>query len=102
MTYFKDILVYFVAVMTHREHLRMIMEVLWRKKLYINMKSVVFFRVMQSFQGFIVDVDQRFKPLQNNLCPRQQVKLRVFIGWQHYIGDIFMFLEIQSPLLQNV
>lgn len=46
MTYFKDILVYFVAVMTHREHLRMIMEVLWRKKLYINMKSVVFFRVM--------------------------------------------------------
>lgn len=46
MTYFEDILVYFVAVMTHLEHLRMIMEVLWRKKLYINMKSVVFFRVM--------------------------------------------------------
>lgn len=46
MMYFEDILFYFVVVMTHREHLRMIMEVLWRKKLYINMKSVVFFRVM--------------------------------------------------------
>lgn len=37
--YFHNILVYFVDVVTHLEHLKMVIEMLWRNKLYNNLKK---------------------------------------------------------------
>ena len=42
VVYFDDILVYSIDMITHLKHLRVVIEVLWRNKLYINLKKCIF------------------------------------------------------------
>ena len=56
--YFDDILVYSIDMMTHFAHLRMVIEVLWNNKLYINLKKCTFLQNNVDFLGFIVGEDR--------------------------------------------
>lgn len=73
LVYFDDILVYFVDVMTHLEHLRLVVEVLQWNKLYISLKKCGFLQSNMELLGFIIGADelellsQRYKLLENGL-----------------------------------
>lgn len=56
--YFDDVLVYSVDVVTHLEHLRMLIEVLRRNRLHINLKKCSFLQNNVEFLGFIVGADR--------------------------------------------
>lgn len=56
--YFDDILVYSIDVVTHLEHLRIVMEALQGNKLYINLKKCSFLQSNVELSCFIVGVDR--------------------------------------------
>lgn len=55
--HFDDILVYYVDVVTHLEHLRIGIEMLQRNKLYNNLKKWSFLQSNMDFLGFIINVN---------------------------------------------
>ncbi len=58
MVYFDNILVYSIGVVTHLEHFKMVKEVLWQNKFYINLKKCSFLQSDVEFLSFIVGVDE--------------------------------------------
>lgn len=45
-------------------------------------------------------MSQRYKPLKNDLYPKQWVKLRDFRGWPRFIRDLFAINIIATPVIK--
>ena len=84
--YFDDVLVYSVDVVTHLEHLRMLIEVLRRNRLHINLKKCSFLQSNIKFLGFIVGVngipavESKIKAIKEWPTPMTMGKVRSFHG----------------------
>lgn len=54
VVYFNDILINSMTLEEHLEHLRVVMHVLRKKKLYVNLDKCVFYTDHVVFLGFVV------------------------------------------------
>nr|XP_027122191.1 uncharacterized protein LOC113739146 [Coffea arabica] len=86
VVYFDDILIYSKSYDEHLEHIRAVMDVLRREKLYANLKKcnfctneLVFLGFVISAQGMKVD-DQKVKAIQEWPTPRSVGDVRSFHG----------------------
>lgn len=84
VVYFDDILIYSKFELEHLEHLRMVLEVLQNKKLFINLKKcsfltskLIFLGYVVSFEGIHVDED-KVKAIRDWPAPKNVSELNSF------------------------
>lgn len=58
VVYFNDILIFSINIVMYLEHLRLVIEVLWRNILYINLKRCSFLESNVEFLSFVVGADK--------------------------------------------
>nr|XP_027120893.1 uncharacterized protein LOC113737958 [Coffea arabica] len=109
VVYFDDILIYSKSYDEHLEHIRAVMDVLRREKLYANLKKcnfctneLVFLGFVISAQGMKVD-DQKVKAIQEWPTPRSVGDVRSFHGlagfYRRFVRD---FSTIAAPLTELI
>ncbi|XP_027157552.1 uncharacterized protein LOC113759187 [Coffea eugenioides] len=109
VVYFDDILIYSKSYDEHLEHIRAVMDVLRREKLYANLKKcnfctneLVFLGFVISAQGMKVD-NQKVKAIQEWPTPRSVGDVRSFLGlagfYRRFVRD---FSTIAAPLTELI
>ena len=109
VVYFDDILIYSKNLVEHVEHLRLVLEVLRKEKLFANLKKCTFCTDKIVFLGFVVsakgiEVDkEKVKAIQDWPTPTSVSQVRSFHGlasfYQCFVRD---FSSIATPLTKVI
>ncbi|XP_033139473.1 uncharacterized protein LOC117131451, partial [Brassica rapa] len=108
VVYFDDILVYSKCLEDHIEHLRAVLDVLRKEKLYANLKKCTFCTDNLVFLGFVVSADgvkvdqEKIKAIQEWPSPTTVGEKDVGFKWGEAQEAAFQLLKeklTQSPLL---
>lgn len=103
MVHFDDIFVYFIDVLMHFEHLRMVIEVLRRNKLYINLKKFSSLQSNMEFLGFIISangiraIESNIQAIKEWLMPKIVDEVRSFPGLTTFYRS---FNTITAPTIE--
>lgn len=107
--YFDDILVYSKNSNEHLEHLRAVLDILKKEKLYANLKKcsfcldrIVFLGFVVSAQGVEVD-EEKISAIKNWPTPKSVSEVRSFHGLaSFYIRFVKDFSTIAAPLTEVI
>ena len=104
VVFIADILIYSKNEQEHKEHLKIIMQVLWEQQLYANFSKCDFFKVRIQYLGHIVSKDgipsdpNKIKAITEWPVPKNVTDIRSFmrITW-YYQKFIEVFSNITTP-----
>ncbi|XP_033139286.1 uncharacterized protein LOC117130674, partial [Brassica rapa] len=109
VVYFDDILVYSKSLEEHIKHLRTVLDVLRKEKLFANLKKCTFCTDNLVFLGFIVSADgvkvdqEKVKAIQEWPIPKTISEVRSFHGlagfYRRFVKD---FSTIAAPLTEVI
>ncbi|WZY99291.1 hypothetical protein YC2023_071620 [Brassica napus] len=109
VVYFDDILVYSKCLEDHIEHLRAVLDVLRKEKLYANLKKCTFCTDNLVFLGFVVSADgvkvdqEKIKAIQEWPSPTTVGEVRSFHGlagfYRRFVKD---FSTLAAPLTEII
>ncbi|KAG7567587.1 Integrase catalytic core [Arabidopsis thaliana x Arabidopsis arenosa] len=109
VVYFDDILVYSKSLEEHVDHLKMVLEVLRKEKLYANLKKCTFGRNNLVFLGFVVSTDgvkfdeEKVKAIREWPSPKSVGEVRSFHGlagfYRRFVKD---FSTLAAPLIEVI
>ncbi|KAG7588690.1 Reverse transcriptase domain [Arabidopsis suecica] len=109
VVYFDDILVYSKSLEEHVDHLKMVLEVLRKEKLYANLKKCTFGTDNLVFLGFIVSTDgvkvdeEKVKAIREWPSPKSVGEVRSFHGlagfYRRFVKD---FSTLAAPLTEVI
>ena len=109
VVYFDDILVYSKSLEEHVEHLKMVLEVLRKEKLYANLKKCTFGTDNLVFLGFVVSTDgvkvdeEKVKAIREWPSPKSVGEVRSFHGlagfYRRFVKD---FSTLAAPLTEVI
>ena len=107
VVYFDDILVYSPSKEKHLQHLRQVLEVLQKEKLYVNLKKCSFLQTEVVFLGFIVSEEglkpdpEKIQAIKDWTAPQSFKEVRSFHGLaSFYRRFIRNFSTIMSPITE--
>ena len=90
IVFIDDILVYSKSKKEHEEHLRMVLEILREKKLYVKFSKCEFWLDAVSFLGHVVSKDgvmvdpSKIERVKNWVRPTNVLEIRSFVGLASY------------------
>ncbi|KAG7536993.1 Zinc knuckle CX2CX4HX4C [Arabidopsis suecica] len=109
VVYFDDILVYSKSLEEHVDHLKMVLEVLRKEKLYANFKKCTFGTDNLVFLGFVVSTDgvkvdeEKVKAIREWPSPKSVGEVRSFHGlagfYRRFVKD---FSTLAAPLTEVI
>ncbi|KAL9281016.1 putative nucleotidyltransferase, Ribonuclease H [Arabidopsis thaliana] len=109
VVYFDDILVYSKSLGEHVEHLKMVLEVLRKEKLYANLKKCTFGTDNLVFLGFVVSTDgvkvdeEKVKAIREWPSPKSIGEVRSFHGltgfYRRFVRD---FSTLAAPFTEVI
>ncbi|XP_033139353.1 uncharacterized protein LOC117130859 [Brassica rapa] len=109
VVYFDDILIYSQSLEEHIDHLKTVLDVLRKEKLYANLKKCTFCTDNLVFLGFIVGADgvkvdpEKVRAIQEWPIPKTVSEVRSFHGlagfYRRFVKD---FSTIASPLTEVI
>ncbi|KAG7543353.1 Reverse transcriptase domain [Arabidopsis thaliana x Arabidopsis arenosa] len=109
VVYFDDILVYSKSLEEHVDHLKMVLEVLRKEKLYANLKKCTFGTDNLVFLGFVVSTDgvkvdeEKVKAIREWPSPKYVGEVRSFHGlagfYRRFVKD---FSTLAAPLTEVI
>ncbi|KAG7583645.1 Integrase catalytic core [Arabidopsis suecica] len=109
VVYFDDILVYSKSLEEHVDHLKMVLEVLRKEKLYANLKKCTFGTDNLVFLGFVVSTDgvkvdeEKVKAIREWPSPKSVGEVRSFHGlagfYRRFVKD---FSTLAAPLTEVI
>ncbi|PKI60531.1 hypothetical protein CRG98_019007 [Punica granatum] len=109
VVYFDDILVYRKNLDDHKVHLKSVLDVLRKKKLFANLKKCTFCTDKLVFLGFVVSAqsiqvdEEKVRAIQEWLSPTSVSNVRSFHGlasfYQRFVKN---FSNIAAPLTEVI
>jgi hypothetical protein len=105
IVFLDDILIYSKTLSDHRRHIRAVLELLRKNRLYAKESKCEFFKTSVSFLGHVVSEEgismekDKVKAIQNWPTPKSVAEVRSFLGLAgYYRRFVHQFSKIASPL----
>lgn len=109
VVYFDDILIYSKTLDEHVEHLKLVLDVLRKEKLFANLKKCTFCTDRLVFLGFVVSArgievdEEKVKAIQDRPTPTSVGNVRSFHGlasfYRRFVKD---FSSLAAPLTEVI
>ncbi|GLU12626.1 hypothetical protein SLE2022_292900 [Rubroshorea leprosula] len=112
VVYFDDILIYSKSLTDHIEHLRMVLEVLRKEKLFANLKKCSFCTIQIVFLGYVVSADgiavdeEKIKAIKEWPTPKNISEVQSLHGlasfYRRFINDFSTIAALLTEIMKKV
>lgn len=112
IVYFDDILIYSKSLDAHVDHLKLVLEVLRKERLFANLKKCTFCTDKLVFLGFVVSSkgievdDEKVKAIHDWPTPTSVTQVRIFHGlasfYRRFVWDFSSIAPLTEVIKKNV